>query len=121
MKLRRFLFRKCFPGSLLVHDDGARRSPANLHGKRPMSGRRQKQDVAPTARAPVITPTAMLRTAKIARRNLNAQGCESSPRRLGFSRLDTVARFAHDIHGPFLPGVEDRVVGAVRRLMDRCR
>ncbi len=25
------------------------------------------------------------------------------------------------IHGPFLPGVEDRVVGAVRRLMDRCR
>jgi len=25
------------------------------------------------------------------------------------------------VHGPFRPGVEDRVVGAVRRLMDRCR
>ena len=25
------------------------------------------------------------------------------------------------IHGPFLPGVEDRVMGAVRRLMDLCR
>lgn len=24
------------------------------------------------------------------------------------------------IHGPFRPGVEDRVIGAVRRLMDRC-
>jgi len=25
------------------------------------------------------------------------------------------------VHGPFRPGVEDRVVGAVRRLMDLCR